>query len=515
MYGAPFLPDSSPPFGIVWPNAGGVEPVSVILPRVRRFELAVALTTRDPNAGRRHDSAAKNLLVLSLFFLVISSVLAAVMLVSIRFPGFTSPTSFGVLRPVTYTSAFLGWLVPSFLAGTYYVLPRLTGAPLWREDIAGLGGLALGGVTSAGLIVVALGLGDGIGPLSLPWWIDLPILVLLLIPVAVVTQTIRRRNETAVYVSLWYLMTGVLLLPVAYLIGNLPNLTAIGTAAESSFFTNAFLILWVVGMGSGLAYYTVPKTIDQPLASRSLARVGFWSLVLAAAWGGPAWLVHSPLPNWSESVAAVLGLAGLVAALATTANYALTASARWADRSEQPSLSAAWIGACFTVVVAGLMSVGGFPSAATLFGFTTYWEGVLFAATFGVGSLFTAAWAYQALPNLTGRAVYSNRLARRHIRLTIVGVGGTALFLGLAGLVSGYAATGAALSMGDEAPTSVLRSDVALGAAAFFGLVAMWAQLTLFTNLVRTVTSGRATLSEVLVTTEAKGSRPPPREGER
>lgn len=476
----------------------------VILPPVRRLELAVALTSRDTSAGRRYDWAAQALLTLSLFYLFLSALLAAVMLLSIRFPAFTSPASFGILRPVTYIAAFLGWLVPAFLAGAYYVLPRLTGAPLWREDLAAIGGVALGGVTFVGLIAVGLGHGDRIGPLSLPWWIDLPVLALLLIPVAVITQTIRRRHETAVYVSLWYLLAGVFLLPVAYLIGNLPNLTALGTAAESAFFTNAFLTLWVLGMGSGLAYYTLPKTIDQPLASRSLARVGFWSLVLAAAWGGPAWLVHSPLPDWSESVAAVLGLASFVAALATAANYALTASPRWEERFDYPALSTAWVGACFAVVVTGLIAVGGFPSAAALFGFTTYWEAVLFAAIFGVGSLFTAAWAYQALPNITGRAVFSNRLARRHVRLTIIGVGGTAVSLAVAGLVSGYAATGAALAMGHDAPVSIVRSEVALGAAAFFGLVAAWAQLTLFTNLVRTVTSGRATLSEVLVTTEAE-----------
>src|SRR5690606_24192772 len=95
--------------------------------------------------------------------------------------------------------------------------------------------------------------------------------------------------------------------------------------AYNDLFTSAGLVTMVViTLGSGLFYYAVVRELDIALASRQLAQVGFWSLGLASVWWGIAQLIFGPGPNWVAGVAAALGLAFPIGALANAANISLT-----------------------------------------------------------------------------------------------------------------------------------------------------------------------------------------------
>ncbi len=449
------------------------------------------------------DAASKWHIVCSTGFLALAGVVWLVGMVEVRFAGtLTGPFSYGRVRSVALLLAVMGWLTLSLAGGIYYLLPRLTGTPLRREGLALLGGTATAGLTAAGAVVVLLGWGDGSGPFALPWWVSFPLLATLLVPMLVTVSTVRRRQEPNVFVSLWYALAGVVWLPLLYLVGALAPSSSLAGALSESVSLFGLSNLWVVGMGVGLAYYALVKDTGNPLASRQLARVGFWSLAFAAAWSGVGPLVFGPIPEWLEAVVFLMSLALPISALANAANLALTAEQAWADRGDRPVVAAVLAGSFFALFTSALTSFGTVRSAAAVVGLTPFWDGVLYGSLFGAGGLFVAAWTYQALPSISGRALAGSNLARLHLRCTFWGVGLTCALLVGAGLVSGYSWAGGSYT--GVNPTGGGWDDLAgmssllVGLSILSGIVALVGQGSLCLVTFRTFTSGRAVAQEVL-----------------
>ncbi len=441
-------------------------------------------------------------------FLALAGILVFLSFVAMRFPTILSgPFSYGRLRPMALTATLLGWLVLGLAGGIYYVLPRLTGSPLWGEQLAVAGFWATAAVTLVGMAAVGLGLGDGLEPLALPWYLDIAVFAVLVVPAVVTVQTVRHRTEPNVYVTLWFVMAGTVLLPLLYLLGNLPNLSAMGRTVQESTFLAGFTVLWVAGVGTGLAFFVIPKATDQPLASRRLAKVGFWSLVFTSFWWGLEQLVYGPTADWVDAIAVVMTLAFPLAAVAVTFDLAKTVDRAWTGLGEVPSAGAALAGGAMWVALALAVSVAGFRSSAALIGLTSFWDAISYGMLFGVGGLFTASLLYRAVPAVTGRRLYSSELARRHLRWTIVGVGGTVLLLALAGLAAGYGWTGGSFVGGfvDAGPgwaQTVGLPRVLTGFAVLTAGVALGGQLALVLNVYRTLTSSHPAPAEVLVLRE-------------
>lgn len=454
-------------------------------------------------AGAKPDSAATRHLFTSTVFLGVGALLWLASLAAMRFPGLL-PISAGRLRPMAMIAVMLGWLVLGLAAGIYYLLPRLTGAPLRAEGLANLTLAASVGTFGVAIVLVGLGFGDGREPFAIPWWWDLPVLGVLCVPALVTLRSLGERRESTVYPSLWFMVAGVTWLPVLYVAGNLPGLTPLAVALGDLAFTAGFLHVWAVGVATGLAYYVVPKVSGQPLANRQLARVGFWSLLFGAVWMGPVQLVAGPAPEWLQGVASVLGLAIPVAAIANAVNLALTVGPEWRNIGRRPILAAAVAGSGMAAIAGIVTGIAGFRSAAVLMAFTPFWEGVIYLLLFGAVILLFAAFAWQAIPNLVGRTIDSEVRAATLVRRITFAAGGTFLFLVLGGTTAGYGWTGAAYSglvenVGEGWGQTAGLPGVLAGIAVLFGLLGLLVQLGLCLSIYRSFTSGRATVQEVLV----------------
>lgn len=466
---------------------------------------APAANDANTRPAASEDVVALHILV-STILLGLGGALYALSLVSVVFPSiFPAALSFGRLRPAALSVTMIGWLVISFAGAAYYLLPRLTGAALWGQGLARIGMWVIAALSLAGAGISLAGMGDGGEPLGMPWWLDLALLVALLIPAVISVQTVRARTEPISYVSMWFVLTGVATLPVLQAAATVPTGSSLGRTLQGLNFTAGFTTLWVTGMGVGLAYYTVVKVTDQPLANRQLARAGFWSLAFAASWAGPLQMVYGPTPDWLDAVAAVLTLALPVAAGANTIVLANSIGPAWPAMRGHPSLRATMAGMGITVVVGLATSIAGFRSAAAMVGFTTYWEGVLLAALFGIGGLLVAGWTHQALPVVSGRQPTSTIRAIQHVRLTVWGVGFAAFCLMVGGIVNGLAWAGGAY-VGNppvgEAWAELTGAGSLMIGLSLVGVVVMIAgQLAFILSVFSTISSGRAGLQEVLVTT--------------
>ncbi|MBW3666787.1 MAG: cbb3-type cytochrome c oxidase subunit I [Actinobacteria bacterium] len=457
--------------------------------------------------ARGGDQIATAHFVAGAAFLVVGGALATLALMALRFDGMFLFT-YGRLEPMANLSLMIGFGVISLLGGVYYTLPRLTGARLWAPELAGVGLVATTILVVAGLAAIGLGLGDGRSPLALPWWLDLPMLGALSVPFAVTAGSLRRRRENRSYVSVWYLVGGVAWLPLLYLVyflGDLPFVASVTVAYANVLFGAGFVNMFLVTVGTGLAYFSVVRELDAPLASRQLAQVGFWSLGIAAGWWGAAQLIFGPGPTWLAGVAAALGLAFPIGALVNAANVSLTLEGSWARLEEKPGVSSALTGLYLCVGAALLAGLAGFRSVTAVVSLTGFWEALEFVFLAGVGPLLVAGSAFSAVPRINGRRLYTPARARSFIRLTLVGSIGVLVTMGGAGLLTGYAWIGGSNSAGfvdageGWAQSSTGGPEALWLIAIGFALVALLGQLAYASAVLGTITRGEATTQEVLV----------------
>lgn len=449
------------------------------------------------------DSAAVAHVVVSTTALAIGAAAAVAGLASLAFPAYI-PLGYGVIRAVTMLALLVGFGILSVVGGAYYVLPRLTAAPLWNERLAWAGLVITAVSVLAGIVVVVAGLGDGGEPFGLPWWVDLPLLVGLTVPALVAVQTVRRRSEPRTYITIHFVLTGLVALPFLYLGANLPGLTSLATGLGNLFLSSALPVAGIILPAIGLAHYAVVKK-DRPLAGRQLAWIAFWSLVFGAGWFGVAQLAAGPIPGWLGAVSGAAGLAFPVGMIAALASILATIEGSW--RSEEPAgpvLLAAVAGAAFGVVVAITAALAGFRSTATLVGFTPFWEGINYALALGVIPLLLAAWVYQGLPRISGRALFEPASIRRQVRLTLWGAGSVLVLLVLGGLVTGFtwagaSFTGAFAATGESWDAAVGPARGFVGLAVVGGIVAAIGNFMLVATTFSTLTKGTATTQEVLV----------------
>jgi cbb3-type cytochrome oxidase subunit 1 len=447
-------------------------------------------------------------LLVSSAFLALGGLLTVLSMASVSFLSLSGPLSYGRLRPMTMLVVMLGWLVPAFAGAAYYLLPRLTGAPLFQPRLASLGLVGTSGLTLLGVVWLFLGLGDGIEPFALPWYLDVVVLGVVSIPAVVTFGTIRNRTEESVFASLWFVMAAVIWLPGLALVSALPNLAAIGRQLQAVVFSSGFATLWVTAMGFGIAYYVAVKQTDNPLANRQVAKAGFWSLAFAGAFLGPVQVAFGPTPDWLDSISAVLSLALPVAAIATAAAVATTIDKDWTDAGERPALLAVGWGLALAIVASVLSVFAAFSSPAAMVGFTAFWDGIQFLVLFGVGGTFLSAFAYQAIPPMTGRQIDDMANAGRQIKLVAWGSLATALFLVLGGILTGFAWTGGSYTgsytdTGEGWAEAMALPDVLIGVAVLGALVTFVGQLLFARNVTSAITSGTATTQEVLVYRQA------------
>lgn len=460
--------------------------------------------------GSGEDRLAATHMMVGAGFLLLGSALALLAFASIRF-GDLFPVSFGHLEPMANLTLMIGFGAISLVGGVYYVLPRLTGARLRSTELARLGLLGMSALVVAGDIAIAFGFGTGRQPFGLPWWLHLPMLFVLAVPALITTGTIAQRVEARSYVTLWFVIAGTAWMPLLYLAnfaGELPFLGAIQIAYADLFFSAGFVTMVVLTLGTGLFYYAVVKELDVPLASRQLALVGLWSFGFASVWWGVAQLTFGPGPEWVAGVAAALGLAFPVGALANAANVSLTLEGSWGEIGARPGVSAGVVGLYLAAGLAALAAVAGFRSVASVTALTSFWEGIEYLALAGVGVLLIAGITFSALPRLTGREIHTAGRARSFIRLTVTGSVGVLVTMAAAGLMSGYSwlagsNSAAYVDAGDGWASGVgATADTLVLAGVLFAAIAFMGHLAYASVIFGTVTSGPAGAQEVLV---AKG----------
>ncbi len=470
--------------------------------------VAESQQSQTPSTGS--DAVALQHLLLGVAFLVVAALATLITTIKGVFPSLLDATgfwSYGRVRAMATTLTVFGWLTPTMIGAAYYLVPRLSGAPLRFARVSLLNLWFLTGVVIASTVSIGLGMGDGFELFEFPMWADVLLAAGLIVPLGVVVLSLRGRLGAPPSIPLLYMTSALLWLAALGIVANLFGFDPVGLSLLSAFTTSGIHFLWIGGASLALVFYLVPHLTGRPLFSPQLARTGFWALAIGGAAAGYARYTHGPAPDWLETAAVVLAMVLIITAIAALTN--VTSTMRTGTGSS-PALYfglAAVAGLSVAIVMSALT---GFRSVAAVVGLTPWWDGTSFLLLFGVGGWATAALVYTAVPRLLGRTLFSNALADWHLRLTVLGVATTTATLWLIGLVSGFTWAGGNYSGTSTATgagfATTLESVSGLWYVVLIGVVITVVGLSLHVFLVaRTLTSGEPSSRELLVPVEAAG----------
>jgi cbb3-type cytochrome c oxidase subunit I len=410
---------------------------------------------QDVGARPHQDRVAKGFMLSAMVWLLIAITLGLIQAIEFISPDFAAGIPWLVfprIRQVHVNGLAFGWLSMAMIGGWYYVLPRLTRTKIYSERLA---------MATMWLWNIALAIGVG-GLLvgwtqareyaELAWPIDVGVLVLLLLTAFNVLMTIARREEKTLYISLWYIMGSLIWFPIVFSVGNViwgpptswtlngilnnPGaLAGLNDAIWGWFYGHNILGLWFTTGAIPLLYYIVPKETKRPLYAYKLGLIAFWFLAFFYTAVGTHHILQAPVPEWLKTISVVTSVGLLIPVGAFIINMFMTVRGNWRKAYYSIPLRFALTGTLFYLLVSFQGSTQALRGFNQFVHFTNWSVAHAHLALLGFVAYTMWATVYYVFPRITGRALYSERLAWTHWWLTTLGFLGFFLVLTAAGLV--------------------------------------------------------------------------------
>ncbi len=380
-----------------------------------------------------NDRPVKQLLYPALLFLIVGLFVG----VFISYNGFLAPDSFsgpyvhfGRVRPVHVTAVTLLWLLSANMALMYYFVPRLCGTPLYSVNLA----TVTNSIWWFGLIIgtfsFPFGTNFGWEYAELPMMIGKWIPVKLLVAVAWVLfasnlfMTIVNRRHKKMYVSLWYVMGTLIWTSFTFVVGNfaiewVPK--GISRVNTSFFYVHNLVGLIFTPMGLAIAYYFIPKISKTPIYSHRLSMVGFWSIAFVYAWIGAHHMLHGPESQWLQTTSIVFSMWLIIPVWTVVTNLLGTVKSQWQMYSASAPLRFLTMGVVFYLIVCLQGSLQSLRNVNEVVSKTDWIIGHAHMSLLGTFTFFVIGGAYYVVPKITGKPLWSDKLADLHFTLVLLG----------------------------------------------------------------------------------------------
>lgn len=395
------------------------------------------------------DASCRPLLLLFVsgtIWLIVGTLLMALALIKFHAPGFLSGNAWltlGRIRPAAANALVYGFAIQVFLGIVAWILCRLgrlpllgrgaaiSGACLWNVAVTiGFLGILAGGTTSFELLEMG-----GIVP------------VLLFAGFALVgisaLVTFHFRREPRLYASHWFLLAGLfwfvwIYSAAALLLVYFP-VRGVMQAVVDAWYIGNLAQMFFGAVGIGIILYFVPKLLNRPLKTSTMAGFAFWTLVLFAPWTGLVLLIGGPIPAWmlSASVFASAMMLTPLIAIAIVFWSTWTADKSNAVPVEPAALRFIMFGAKAYLLwnVANVLMA--MPVVARVTHFTWAEVGRNFFGLYGFVAMVAFGALHYIVPRLVGFNWPSEKLTRVHFQCSAIG--GALIFFALAigGVIQG------------------------------------------------------------------------------
>ncbi len=350
---------------------------------------------------------------------------------------------FGRIRQIHTNLVLFAFVGSALLGGAHYLVPALLRTPLHSERIGQatvwLWNLAM----VAGVITLALGYTQNREYAELIWPIDMGVLLVLVLIFYNLFQTLKRRKENLLYVSVWYVFGAVIFTFFSYLFGNAiwnpetGSIMGMPDAILAWFYGHNILGFFFTPLAVALAYYIIPIVSRAPLYSHTLSLIGFWSILMMYSHIGTHHLLQAPAPTWLK-VVAITGSVGMIIPVMTVlVNLWLTMRGRLANIHAEIGGKFVFAGTVMYLLVCLQGPLQSLPSVQRLTHFTNWVIAHAHVGVLGFAGMTALGGIYFILPRVTGKPIYSLRLADLQYWLVLIGVTGFFIILTIAGLIQG------------------------------------------------------------------------------
>ena len=395
--------------------------------------------------GQPH-STVKGYFLSSACWLVVGTVggfIGAIELVAPDLLGNIPWLVFGRIRQVHTNVNMFGFVGTGLLGAAHYLVPTLLRTSLYSERLGRLTLWLWNLAIVAGVITLSMGYTQNREYAEFIWPIDIGVLIVLALIFCNFFQTLRRRTENLLYVSVWYIFGAVIFTFFTYFFGNAVwnpdtgSITGIPDAILAWFYGHNVLGFFFTPLAVASAYYIVPIACRTPLYSHTLSLIGFWSILLLYSHIGTHHLIQAPAPTWLK-VVAITGSVGMVVPVMTVlVNLWLTMKDRLGFLISDIGGKFVLAGTVWYLLTCLQGPLQSLPYIQRLTHFTNWVIAHAHMGVFGFSGTITFGAIYFILPRITGKPIYSRRLADLQYWLFLIGMIGFFTVLTTAGLIQG------------------------------------------------------------------------------
>ncbi len=379
-----------------------------------------------------NDTPVKLMLYPAILFMIVGMTIGTfIAFNAFVFPDYFSGEyiHFGRVRPVHVGTVTLLWLLSANIGLFYFFVPRLCGVSLWSPLLAYISAGIWWFTLVLGVFSYPTGTNFGWEYAEFPNWVSAiptkPLLVIAwLMIVCNLFMTVATRVYEKMYVSLWYAMgtliwTTFTLLVGSYLVMMVPM--GISRVNTSWFYVHNLVGLIYTPMGLATAYYFLPKISNLPIYSHRLSMVGFWTIAFVYAWIGSHHMLHGPISQWLQTVAGIFSIWLFIPVWTVCHNLFMTIALDWKQYIQSAPIRFIIMGVAFyllTCIQGPLMSL---RNVAEITSKTDWIIGHSHISLYGTFTFFAMAGIYGALPVITKKPLWSNKLADWHFALNLWG----------------------------------------------------------------------------------------------
>ncbi|NWF57192.1 MAG: cbb3-type cytochrome c oxidase subunit I [Syntrophaceae bacterium] len=350
---------------------------------------------------------------------------------------------FGRIRQVHTNLVMFGFVGSALLGGAHYLVPTLLRTSLYSERIGRacvwFWNLAL----ASGVVTLSMGYTQNREYAELIWPIDLGVLFVLALVFYNLLQTLRQRRENLLYVSVWYVIGSVIFTFFSYFFGNAVwnpetgSITGMPDAILAWFYGHNILGFFFTPLAVALAYYIIPIVSRAPLYSHTLSLIGFWSILMMYSHIGTHHLLQAPAPTWLK-VVAITGSVGMLVPVTTVLiNLWLTMKGRLGNIHSDIGGKFVFAGTVWYLLTCLQGPLQSLPYVQQLTHFTNWVIAHAHMGVFGFAGMTALGGIYFILPRITGKPLYSEKLADLQYWLVLIGITGFFAVLTIAGLIQG------------------------------------------------------------------------------
>ncbi len=351
---------------------------------------------------------------------------------------------FGRTRPMHTGLVIFGFVGTALLGAAHYMVPTLVRTPLYSERLGKTSLWLWNSTILVGTVSLSLGYSQGREYAEWFWPADMMVLLSLALMFVNLLRTVRQRQENILYVSNWYVLAALVFTFFIYLSGNAVwhpatgAITGMPDAILAWFYGHGIVGLFLTPLAVAVAYYAVPIIVRAPLYSHSLSLLGFWSILIIYTHIGTHHLLQTPAPSWLKVIAITGSIFMLVPVFTVLINLWLTMRGRLGLIHRDIGGKFIMAGLVWYILTCTQGPLQALPSIQRVTHLNNWviahaHMGVLgFAGFIGLGAI------YFILPKVTGRPIYSARLADIQYWLVLFGMSGFFLILTAAGLVQGH-----------------------------------------------------------------------------